>query len=337
MKNIYILCLIVFMSCQDKTATKLPRFDFSKTKYFLAERDCCSNMGDYMLFEFKDKKDSLKGIATHISFFKDSPTVIKGTLKDSIIKFTYKESGRKDSTAYGIIGKDQIKLQLNGHNNLTLKEIDSITYYTKYLEAHPKLLTLQKDTIIGDYLFELKIKNWNSRTKHGVSTITIKDKTSKADIQQITSEAFYFYNKDKLYFDYYEDYNFDNITDLSFYTGTKGPYASNSFNYYIYDKAEKKFIRSIAYETIANAVSFEVDTVDNRMLSYNKGSCCMHYADAYKWVNDTLQLVKSLSVDNQYKHRVILKQRIDGQLKTILDKPDSHFTEQDMTKIYDSF
>lgn len=232
---------------------------------------------------------------------------------------------------------NEIKLKLNGHNKLILKEIDSITYFKKYFKTHPKLLTLKKDTILGDYIFNIKVEKWNSRTYRRKSTITIKDKISKEEIQKIKSDEFYFYKKDKLYFSHGEDYNFDDNTDLSFSTGTNGPYASFSANYYIYDKAAKKFIRNIEYESIANSVSFEVDSINKTMISQNKSSCCIHYTDAYKWNDGKIELVKSLEVDDQDKKKIILKKRIRGKLKTIINEPILNFTEKEISKLYENF
>ena len=335
MKSYYIIIFILLVSCQQKTKNKLTRLDLNKKKYFVGKRECCND--EYMTFEFQNKNDSLKGKVTHISFIEDSPSLINGTIKDSIIEFTYKESGIKNSIARGIIGCNKIIIILNNHYKLTLQEIDSNTYIKKHLKAYPKLITLKKDTVIGDYLFEIRVRNWNLRTRHGESTITIKDKTSKEEIQKIKSNEFYFYNKDALYFDYEGDYNFDNNTDLSFSTGTNGPYASYSANYYIYDKAEKKFIRSIEYENIANSVSFEVDTINKIMISNNKGSCCIHYTDAYKWKNNKIELVKSLIVDSQNRDSIILKERFNGKLKTIINKPYKNFTDKEIEKIYKNF
>lgn len=335
MKNIYILFLLILVSCKPKIENQLTKLDLSKKKYFLGKRDCCND--EYMIFELKDKDNSLRGKVTHISFIKDSSTSIKGTIKDSIINFTYKESGWRDSTAYGIIGMNEIKIKLNGYNKLTLQEIDSNTYYRKYLEVYPKLMNLEKDTILGNYLFEIRIKNWNSRTGYGKSTITIKDKTSREEIQQIKSDEFYYPIKNKLYSGYGGDYNFDGYIDLSYSTGKKGPYASYSANYYIYDKSEKRFIRNIEYENIANSVAFKVDTINKIMISYNKGSCCIHYTDAYKWKNNKIELFKTLIVDSQYRNRVILKERFDGKLKTIIDEPYQNFTDKEIEKIYKNF
>ncbi len=333
MKNICILFLILLVSCQRNMENKSTSFDLSKRKYFLGTRKCCHD--EYMIFEFQTKNNSLKGKVTNIRFIRDSSSILKGTIKDSIIEFTYEE--QRIEKAHGIIGNKEIKIKLNDYYQLTLQEIDSSTYFKKYLKAYPKLITLKKDTIIGDYLFEIKVSDWNSRTHYGKSTITIKDKASKKEIQQIKSDAFYFYNKDKLYFNYSEDYNFDHHNDLSFSTGTNGPYMSYSANYYIYDKVEKKFLRNIEYENIANALSFRVDTINKIMISHNRGSSSIHYTDAYEWKNNKIELVKSLTIDKQYQRKVILKKRIHGELKTIIDEPDSNFTDDEMNKVYESF
>lgn len=308
-------------------------------KFYLGYR----NNSD-ILYKLIFNNDSITGEVVYLGKYLDSitPLPLKGTIKNTEVIWTSYQYGDKRFLSSG---------QINSNNELSISrslirdslEIDSVflkqinieTYNQKIKEAlfPPKLITLKKDTTINNFLFELKVENWNPKTFYGNTTLKIKDKTSKKLIQTLSSDNFWF--NENLYFGYETDYNFDTITDLSFYNGDNGGYSTMTFDYYLFDKEKELFIRNKQLEEIARGMGIEVDASNKRIISYFKSGCCTHLTEAYSVNKNKYTLIKSLLVD-ELNNNIVIKDKVREKWKTI-KKPFSTFTNEQIDSLYNEF
>jgi hypothetical protein len=177
------------------------------------------------------------------------------------------------------------------------------------------LETLKRDTVIDNYSFELIVENWSPETYYGNSTLVIKNLISGEIIQILKSDNFHF--NQHLYFDF-KDMNFDSNKDLVFFNGFNGGYGTQTYDYYLFNKKVKKFELNNELGIIAGCLGIKVDTVNKRIVSYAKGSCCWHETKAFLAKDNQFVEVKSLIIDQDSKNEIILKEKINGKWKTTL-------------------
>ncbi|AUC76190.1 XAC2610-related protein [Olleya sp. Bg11-27] len=161
------------------------------------------------------------------------------------------------------------------------------------------------DTIINHHLFNLKLTDWNTdvTSNHGRGfgtnnlTIQITDTITKQVIQTITTNRVHT-NKNLGFFSASSDFNFDGLNDLSIYTGNNASYGSPAQDVYLFDKEKNKFILNRALEKATHGTGYDIDYKRKMYFSYDKSGCCWHIQEAYAYINDTLTLIKSTSIED---------------------------------------
>ena len=323
-KLVYIFTIVfttlLIISCKKK---------HELNPYYLALDE---DKNQFALFQIKIKKDSVFGNVFWIN--RKDTTQIKGYLKDSVLIFrTYRNDIDENFEYEGII-KTGSEIFLKRRevdsifkpDNFILKTISFEKYslIQKKVLAPPKLLELKKDTIIGEYLFELKVKNWNPETMLGNTTFTIKNKKSNETLQTIISNEFNF-NKHLSYG--FSDINFDGINDLTFFTGFRGSYGTQTYDYYIYNTEKNKFVFNKQLTDIASGMGIEFDTVKKRILSFEKSGCCWHKEEAFVFKGDSLMLIKRMTIDE--KEDVTIENKIKGKWHKTYKKVEDFKTNKD--------
>jgi hypothetical protein len=214
--------------------------------------------------------------------------------------------------------------------SISQKTYDSILKKTL---APPQLETLEKDTTIDNYRFELVVEKWNPETNYGASLLKIRDVKSNELIQTIKSDNFHF-NK-YVSFDYI-DMNFDKLKDLVFFNGFNGGYMSETFDYYLYDKKEEKFALNEQLSEIAGCLGIKVDSLNRRIIGYYKSGCCQHEQKAYIFQHDSFVEVKSLEIDELNK-KIISKNKINEKWKTHIISIEGELDQYIVDSLYKAF
>jgi hypothetical protein len=299
-----LFAIILCFACKEKS---------SLHSYYLALDE---QNEKFALFEIRLSNDSINGSVFWIN--RKDTSQLKGYLKDSVFIFnSFKNGVDEDFEFTGILRSNKIFLTRRDRNTdsdfedkFELNSISSKEYQLliKKTLAPPVLINLKKDTIIDDYLFEVNVKNWNPETMYGNSSIVIKEKESKRITQVIYSGSFNF-NRN-MSFDY-RDLNFDHIKDLIFYTGNNGSYMSQTFDYYIFNPDKNKFIFNKQLTEIGSGMGIEIDTINKRILSFQKSGCCWHQQEGYVFKKDSLILVKKMTIDEM--EVVTIEQNINGK------------------------
>lgn len=312
----------------------------NQSYYYLGKRH---NGGD-IIYNFQLIDQTLKGHVSYLSPYLDKidSMPITGSIDESQIEWHSYQKGYKRFYNSGIIDLNgEIKIarflpnELNQIDSVFLTRINVETYQNKITEslAPPALITMARDTVIGNYIFELVVNNWNPKTFMGKTVLTIKDKTSKGIIQILKSDNFWFDRH--LNFGYGSDYNFDKIPDLSFYTGNNGSYGSPSSDYYIFDPDKNEFIYSQQLAYIADGLSIEFDTEKRRIKTFNKSGCCYHIQEVYIVQQDSIVLMKQL-IEDEGINKLIIKSKSNQKWNTV-EKTLSDLTSEELSKIYDNF
>lgn len=345
---IRILILILFLSAcsttkKDKTKAVLRKDTLNKVNYYFVDRDSISYKD--ILYKIRFKNNAISGHEIYLGKYLDKvdSLPIRGIIGSMKIEwFTYNYDTKRFFSKGKINLNEEMKIERKWMRDTTrkdtifLQKIDFETYNEKIAEAlaPPKLITVKKDTIIGKYLFELEIKNWNKKTFYGNTTFVIKDKTTKEVIQTICSDKFYFnYTFD---FGYDTDFNFDNITDLHFYNGNNGGYGTVTYDYYIYDKRKKEFVHNAELAEMGACTGITLDKKKKRIISHAKSGCCWHKEEAYIAKGNKFILIKSLVVDHFKHNNVILKEKIKEKWKTKKWSLDS-LTDKQVDSFYEQF
>lgn len=275
------------------------------------------NSENFGLFHFNLDKDTIDGVI-YWPETKDSMQ-LSGAKHNNQLEFKLLLNGVDEGITYsGFMQKDSIKVIVA---NRHFKSTDTFSLYPISREAYDSILkqafappileTLKRDTIIGNYKFEVIVENWNPETYYGNSRINIIDKKTNNLLQVIKSDNFHF--NQYLSFNY-TDMNFDDIKDLVFFNGFKGDYGSQTFDYYIFDQKKNKFLLNEQLASIAGCINIEVDSINKRIISYCKSGCCKHYQKAYIFNGQKFIEVKSMEID--HANKVIIKTKVNGKWKT---------------------
>ena len=342
-----LILILIFSACssteEDNTKTVLRKDTLNKVNYYFVDRDSISYKD--ILYKIRFKNNSISGHEMYLGKYLDKvdSMPIRGIIGGMKIEwFTYKRDSKIIFSKGKIDANEEIKVERTSVADSTktdtifLQKIDVETYDKKIAEAlaPPKLITVRKDSVIGNYLFELEIKNWDIKTFYGNTTFVIKNKTTKEIIQTIRSDKFYFnYTFD---FGYDTDFNFDGITDLHFYNGNNGDYGTATFDYYIYDRNKKQFIYNEDLVEMSGCTGITLDKKRKRVIAHAKSGCCWHQEEAYIPSGNKFILTKSLVVDHFKYNNVILKEKINGKWKTKKWSLDS-LTEKEVDKLYKDF
>lgn len=84
-----------------------------------------------------------------------------------------------------------------------------------------------------------------------------------------------------------DDYNFDGMEDVAICNGTKGAYGMQSYNVYLSNRRQKKFVLSPALTELGSHLGmFTVDKKAKTLETFDKSGCCWHITERYKVVRD---------------------------------------------------
>jgi hypothetical protein len=259
---------------------------------------------DYYEFTIKDTAVSLKIFDTG---HRDIDTLTGYANKDSIAWDI--NTDRRDGSYYynGIINnKGDIHLE----DSLALKSISKKEFDSIIKEAfHPKLVEKQKVFVMGNYIFDIKVKDWDYHDYKGTTYVFVKDKKTKKLLQTIKSKDFVFYNDISFW---YEDLNFDGRKDLGFYIGNLGNYGAPATNYYLFNQENQHFEYSDEFSMIMTYGS-ESNAKDKTITSFSSGSLGTHYANKYKIEGTEFTLIKKMFIESDSKTSVTIEELKNGK------------------------
>lgn len=323
-KIIYILTILFIISCKQKTEKLL----------YLAE----SKRDSEFLFRLNREKDSIKGIMIDLNHKDSLP--IKGIVKNNIFKFigrsNRKEELHFDKKIWACIKSDNETLKLRP---IIKKEYDSI--FEQYLFPETAYKYLKKDTIIGDYLFEIRMKNWLQSTKKADTEIRIKDKNTNKLIQTMFSKDWIIYIQKNMFIFYYnEDYNFDGYNDLIFFKGfidvpdseNVKAYPRPTHEYYLFDKESNSFVLNKQLSDLEKDeyyISF--DPKNKRII---RKTLTMEYSqrEVFVFEEDSLKLkLKSLFYSD--KNFILNHEEVNNKWKIT----KKHFPKDSVNQIYEKW
>ena len=296
-----------------------------------------------VLYRLDFDSNTISGSVIYLREFMDEidSLPLKGEISETTVSWTSYRNGYERFFSQGQIYESndiQISRYLPSDSvaieSMRLIPIDFKTYSHKIESAlsSPELLVLHKETVIGTYLFQLKVTDWNPKTHFGKTTLKVINNKDKKEVQTIQSDRFWF---DKhLNFDNETDYNFDNIPDLTFSNGYNGSYGTATRDYYIFNEEKGEFVYNEQLTDIGAGTGIEIDPIQKRIVSYNKSGCCMHYQQAYVAKKDTFIMTKSLFVEDDGK--VIVEERVNGKLEQT-EKAYSEYTAKEINQLYLNF
>jgi len=163
-----------------------------------------------------------------------------------------------------------------------------------------------------DYLISFSVKSCDDTTCSGAGVISIQDTQSKALIQSINSDDLYFFKdtlaktstSDTVLYDEQSpvivgDFNFDGSADLAVRNGNNGGYGGPSYDIYLFNAANKKFVLSESLTKLAseNLGMFFVNKDKKLLTTYSKSGCCWHETDQYQIINNQPVLIYTLIED----------------------------------------
>ncbi|WP_326982748.1 hypothetical protein VUJ46_21750 [Chryseobacterium sp. MYb264] len=171
-------------------------------------------------------------------------------------------------------------------------------------------LLLAGTSVFAQYKIELKNISPNYQAKismedcsgdecRGEATIELINNATKK-VQNFTSGNFTFYIKDQpapvkgqlstVTFDalmespvIIDDFNFDGTEDVAIRNGSLGNYGAPSYDVYVYNMTQKKFVPSKELTELASNYLgfFEVDPERKRLIVYGKSGAAFHYTAEY--------------------------------------------------------
>jgi len=83
-----------------------------------------------------------------------------------------------------------------------------------------------------------------------------------------------------------DDFNFDGHEDIAIRNGNQSAYMGPSYDVYVYNITQKKFVPSAELTTLAyeNLGMFHVDHKRQRLVTFSKSGCCWHLTTEYRVV-----------------------------------------------------
>lgn len=118
------------------------------------------------------------------------------------------------------------------------------------------------------------------------------------------------------------DFNFDGQDDLAIRNGNNSSYGGPSYDIYVYNKTRKAFVPSAELTDLATSAlgMFSVDARRKRLITFNKGGCCLHQTTEYAVVpkvglREVYEKTEAITADGDHVE-VTVRQRVDQVWKT---------------------
>lgn len=185
-------------------------------------------------------------------------------------------------------------------------------------QAPPSLFNL---TNITEYQMSLTVDHCDDKLCEGKGLVIIKDPKTKKVIQAISSDDLIFFKdslnktstKDTVLYDeqgpvILGDFNFDGHRDLAVRNGNKSGYHGPSYDIYLFNLTEKRFVLNQQFTKLAteNLGMFFVDPEKKLLTTFTKDGCCWHQSSQYEVINNKIKLVSKLTEDAITKHDIVI-------------------------------
>jgi len=86
------------------------------------------------------------------------------------------------------------------------------------------------------------------------------------------------------------DANFDKYPDLLMYGSSGGAGPNNADNYFLYHPKTRHFVFN---KELSSMTQLEFDSKNHTVITSMRGSCCDHYSETYRFINNQLTLIKT--------------------------------------------
>lgn len=118
-----------------------------------------------------------------------------------------------------------------------------------------------------------------------------------------------------------DDYNFDGMDDVAICNGNNGSYGGPSYNIYLSDRKQGKFVLNNALTELGSHLGmFNVDKAKKQLSTFDKSGCCYHITEDYTVVNNRPVKVRSVEEDatiaDETKVKITTKTLVAGKWKT---------------------
>lgn len=118
-----------------------------------------------------------------------------------------------------------------------------------------------------------------------------------------------------------DDYNFDGMEDVAICNGTNGSYGGPSYDVYLSDRRQKKFVYSEALTLLGSHLGmFTVDKKAKTLETFDKSGCCWHITERYKVVRDKpvkiFEMVEDATTGIDDRVKITTKTLVRGKWKT---------------------
>lgn len=116
----------------------------------------------------------------------------------------------------------------------------------------------------------------------------------------------------------FEDFNFDGREDLAICTGRDGGYDGPSYDIFIFDSKQGKFIKNdpLTELTINGYLGlFRVEKKAKRLKAQSKAGCCIHQTDYFKMRGNRPDLVMSIieQYESDTKLTITTRKKVGGR------------------------
>lgn len=120
------------------------------------------------------------------------------------------------------------------------------------------------------------------------------------------------------------DFNFDGHPDFAVQNGNRGSYGGPSYDVFLFDSAQQRFIHSPALSglTLENLGFFDIDRERKRLITFAKSGCCYHEKSEYiVQANQPIEVkreIEDATGGSSDPDMVLLstEELVDGQWKT---------------------
>ncbi|MBX7062187.1 MAG: hypothetical protein K1X52_11045 [Pyrinomonadaceae bacterium] len=117
------------------------------------------------------------------------------------------------------------------------------------------------------------------------------------------------------------DYNFDGMEDVAICNGTNGSYNGPSYDVYLSNRRQKKFVYSEAFTLLGSHLGmFEVNKKAKTLETFDKSGCCWHITERYKVVRDEpikiFEMVEDATTGIDDRVKITTKTLVRGKWKT---------------------